>query len=175
MTTLQHIHDRCRVDEHTGCWHWSGALSGGKYPRIHAPDHTRGGAMRVQTGTRAVWHVATGLPIPHGHRVYHQGCSDAACLNPAHLACGPDAAWGEQVARHGIWKNQPTRIQANRATGRKRSHITPALAAEILASNETGIALAARLGVGNTLISRVRRGQMKAVQLAGNPFAGLMA
>lgn len=174
MTTLQKIKDRCRIDADTGCWIWAGALSAGKYPRIWAPDHTAGGQLKAQNGIRAVWHVVTGKAIAPGHRVYHQQCTQNACVCPAHINCGPTASWGAQVARHGNWKGQSTRIQANRAIGRKRSHVTPELVREILHSDETGLQLAARLDIGPTLISRVRRGTMKSVQSVSNPFAGLM-
>lgn len=174
---LQRILDRCRIDPDTGCWIWSGAISAGHYPRVWAPDHTRlSGRMCTQAGTRGVWHAHTGRPIPQGWRVYHAHCADQLCLNPAHLRCGPTADWGKTVAQHGIWKRQRTRIEANRAIGRARSHVTPELAAEILASHETGAALAARLGIGPGVISKVRTGGMRchALNAANNPFAALM-
>lgn len=174
MTTLQKIKDRCRIDPDTGCWLWAGALSAGKYPRIWAPDHTAGGMYKAQNGIRAVWHVVTGRPIPLGYRVYHYKCSNNACVCPAHITCGPTASWGKALAAHGIWKGQSTRIQANRAIGRSRSHVTPALAHEIQHSNETGQQLAQRLGLGASVVSRTRRGQMTSVQVVNNPFAGLM-
>jgi len=175
MTTnyLTKIKGGCHIDDLTGCWHWRGAMSQNKYPRISAPDHTRGGGMFTQTGARAVWHAHTGKAIPEGHRVYHKGCSTNTCINPAHLACGPTGDWGKQVATHGNWRGQPARIKANRAIGRKRSAVTPAIAAEIVHSSETGVALAKRLQIKQSVISRVRRGNHMATR-PNNPFAGLM-
>jgi hypothetical protein len=171
--TLQSIKDRCRIDADTGCWHWSGAKAQGKYPRIHAPDYSDGGTMRVQTGLRAAWQASTGKAIPTGHRVYHRDCSNHTCVNPAHIACGPTADWGKQVAKTGAWKNQPKRIIANRATGRKRSLVTPSAAHYIATSSSTGRALALELGLSNALVSRVRRSKHMASH-AANPFAGLL-
>lgn len=175
MTPLQKIKDRCRIDEITGCWIWTGATSSGRYPRIYAPDYTtNGGKHKSQTGARAVWHVKTGKAIPPGFRVFHKKCSEDGCVNPAHLECGPTAAWGQQLQETGAWKNQPNRIQANRATGRARSVVTPAMAREIAASTDRGTHLSARLGIGRTVVSRVRRGQLRSVVAVTNPFAGLM-
>lgn len=173
MTPLQQIKDRCRVDDLTGCWLWTGAMSEGKYPRVHAMDHTAG-AKRVQTGPRAAWQAATGKAIPPGHRVYHKHCAAPACLNPAHLACGPTADWGAHLAATDAWKGQAARIQANRATGRKRSSVTPELALAFMASNQTGTALAIEHGIKRSVISNARNGKLVSVLSVANPFAGLL-
>ena len=174
MSTLQDIKNRCRIDDITKCWVWTGAMSEGRYPRVHAPDLSKGGIKKVQTGPRAVWQAVTSKQIPCGHRVYHATCTNEACLNPAHLACGPTGEWGATVAKHGTWKHQPKRIQANRATGRKRSAVDLQTLREIQTSEETGKAIAERLQIGMTIVSRVRRGTMTSLMEVSNPFAGLM-
>ncbi len=184
MTPLQRIKSRCRVDSITGCWIWTGATSksnGGTtvQPRIHCEDYTRdasGKTKTVQSGNHAAWHAFTGKPIPAGHRVFKTACcTDGMCVNPAHLQCGTTTEWGSSLTSKGIWKGQATRIRANRAIGRTRSHVTPAMAAEILKSNETGLQLAARLQIGDSVVSRVRRGQLPSIHQINNPFAGLMS
>lgn len=175
MTHLARIKDRCRIDEFTECWLWTGGKSEGKHPRVYAPDYTAcEGEMNTQTGMRAVWHAHTGKPIPKGWRVYHAMCKTHECLNPDHLACGPTSAWGKNLAAGGTWKGQPARIQANRAIGRARSVIKPGMALEIQQSDESGIAIAARLGISDAVVSNVRRGKLKAVLASGNPFAALI-
>lgn len=180
---LQKIKDRCRIDSITGCWLWTGAVAmsnGGatKQARIHTEDYTQdetGNTKRVQPGNRAAWHALTGKPIPAGHRVFKTAdCNDTLCVNPAHMQCGTTNDWGNSLASKGVWKGQAARIRANRAIGRTRSNVTPSVAAEILNSNETGQQLSARLQLGPTVVSRVRRGQMRSIQQINNPFAGLM-
>jgi hypothetical protein len=171
---LATIRARCLIDEDTGCWHWTGALSDGRWPRIHAPNLSKpGNPMEVQTGRRVVWQLLTGKPIPPGHRV-HGRCDDPQCLNPDHMRCGPTREWGAHLRRTGHYKNSPARVIANRASGRGRSKLTPAIIEQILLSDETGVALEKRLGVSNSLVSKVRQGKAIAWQGQANPFAGLM-
>jgi len=182
MTPIEKIKGRCRIDDLTDCWIWTGSTSssnGGKtrQPRMHSVDYTAdptGGVKVVQTGNRAAWHAHTGTPIAPGHRVYKRNCINGLCVNPEHLACGTSTQWGAQVAQHGHWRDQPARIAANRATGRARSVVTPSMVRDIQSSAETGLALAARLGIGTSVVSRARRGQLKAVTQVGNFFSGLM-
>lgn len=171
---IEQIKDRCRIDEFTGCWLWTGAKSSG-WPRIWAPDYTlHSGELRTQTGRRAVWHVKTGKPIPSGWRVFGT-CQARNCVNPAHMICEPTAQQGQKVAASGKLKGNIRRITANRATGRKRSSLSPALIAEILESPETGLQLERRLGVSRTTVSRVRTRKALAFDAVGGLFSGLLA
>lgn len=181
---LDQIKGRCRIDDFTGCWVWAGATSpsnGGltNQPRVWTPDYSKdpsGKTKTVQTGNRAAWHAYTGKPIPTGHRVFKSSiCFNGLCVNPAHLQCGTTGEWGKLVTQKAIWKGQKTRIQANRAIGRTRSTVTPSLAREIQASNETGVQIATRTGLSYSIVSKVRKGQLVSVQALNNPFAGLMA
>lgn len=183
MTPLQRIKDRCTVDEITGCWIWKGATSpsnGGKtrQPRVHSEDYTAdptGKVKTTQTGNRAAWHAANRKPIPSGHRVFKAPCcTNGLCVNPAHLQCGTTEDWGQSVATKGIWRGVPARIAANRAIGRANSVVTPEMAREIAASPDLGIHISARLGIGRSVVSRVRRGQLRSIAAVTNPFAGLL-
>ena len=171
---LNTIKNRCTLDADTGCWHWAGALSDNRWPRVWAPNLAKPGQpMETQTGRRAVWQIHTGRPIPAKHRV-HGICDAPQCLNPAHMRCGPASLWGAHLTASGKYKNTPARTIANRASARARSKLTPSLLDEIQRSPETGLALQARLGLSNSVISKVRRGESRAWQSAANPFAGLM-
>jgi len=172
--TLDDIKDRCRIDEDTGCWIWTGAKSGG-WPRIWAPDHTlHAGELRTQTGRRAAWHIKTGKPIPSGWRVFGT-CTQRDCCNPAHMVCEPTAKQGAKVAASGRLKGRIARITANRSTGRRRSHIDAEARKSIRDSNERRDVLAARHQCSPQTISRIRAGKDLAFQPVGGMFSALLA
>ena len=184
MTDLERIRNRCHIDSITGCWEWRGSTSASNdgltlSPRVYATDYTRnaeGTIKTVQTGNRAAWHASTLEPIPEGYRVYRSKCCfNGLCVNPDHLACGTMEQWGKNVAKKGIWKNVPNRIQANRAIGRKSSHVTPEIFKLIQSSPKTGTQLGIELGINQSVISRARRGYIKSISVLANPFAGLMS
>lgn len=169
---IEDIRARCRIED--GHWIWTGATSDG-HARIWAPDYTlHAGEMRTQTGRRAVWHVKTGKPIAAGWRVF-QTCTMPGCIAPHCVEARPVSKQGEIVAASGKLKGRISRIKANRATGRTRSHLTPELIAEIQGSNEKGQQLAARLDLCRTIISKVRRGKALAFEPVGGLFSGLLA
>lgn len=173
MKTLEEIRGRCVITE-DGHWLWRGGLRVDGRPGIWAPDHTRGG-MQTQAGPRAVWHCSTGMPIPKGWRVYG-ACEEQTCCNPAHVRCTSETDYGKWLVRTGLFKGKTRRILANRATARARSKLSPELIREIQSSAETGRALAVRLGLQETLISRARRGEVKVFQAASTGmFSQLMA
>lgn len=172
--TLDDIKDRCRIDD-DGHWIWTGALSQGKWPRIWAPDHTQPGSpMASQTGRRAVWHVSTGKAIPTRWRVFGT-CEMDRCLNPKHMECGTTAEWGAHVSNSGIHTGSIRRLNAARQTGRKRSVLTPDTRMEVITSQETGRAVAQRLGISEQTVSKVRRGHTVCFEPAGGLFSGLIA
>lgn len=171
--TLDDIKDRCVITE-TGCWHWKGALSNGKWPRIWAPNHTKEGSpMTAQPGRRAVWHVKTGKPIPDGHRVYGT-CTDPKCMNPEHMACGPTSECGAHMTATGRHKTVARTI-ANRENGGVRSSLNAELVAHIQTSTKTGRALAEELNIAESVVSRARNGRIVFFRPLGGPFSGLGA
>lgn len=196
MRTVLEVKSRCFVEDDSACWLWRGAISG-SLPRIYGPDHTATKAaltlalkstpkadhaeieaafavvMASQPGRRAVWHMENSKALPKGWRVYGT-CSDDLCLNPEHAAAGPSAHVGLQTVKTGRYKNRMSRILANRAIGRARSKLNADLIQEIQQSSETGQAIAARLGLGQSLVSRVRVHGARAHQPVGGMFSGLM-
>jgi hypothetical protein len=102
-------------------------------------------------------------------------CEEPMCLAWNHMECKPFVQKRAEIAASGVWKGRVNKIAANRATGRKRSHLTPELIARILASTKTGVALADELGVPERTISKVRRGRIVAFEPVGGLFTGLLA
>lgn len=173
MRTIKDIMGRCVITE-DGHWLWKGALRPDGRPNISAPDYTRAnGDMRTQCGMRAVWHCVHQKPVPEGFRVYGT-CDERACCLPGHIACTSEEDFGLWIQRKGIYKNQTSRILANRAIGRARAKLTADLIAEIQASLETGEVLATRLGLSTSTVSKARRGEALAFHGVGM-FSGLIA
>jgi hypothetical protein len=77
------------------------------------------------------------------------------------------------MSKSGVHKTIRRTISA-RTVGRKRSILTEALYAEIIASPESGLALSRRLGISRQTISRARRGKMSAFQPASSPLSALI-
>lgn len=171
MRTLEDVKGRCFIDDE-GHWIWRGAKHAKTGPRIYALNLSTG-EMESQTGRRAVWQMVKGEPIKKGWRVYGT-CRESMCVNPECLGYGPSNSVGRHIAKTGKFKNQPKRIAANRAIGRKRAGYTPEQRAEVLTSNETGSALVARLGLGRGVISRMRTGAALAFEPVGGLFSGLI-
>lgn len=178
-TTTDDIKANCHICAETGCWLWRGALSEGRWPRVHASCLAKdpaGSIKTVQTGQRAMWQASAGRAIPKGWRVWRTCKHDHSdvCLNPEHLICATNSTHGARLAKSGDWKGQVKRVTANRAAGRKRCAITPELHAEILSSDESGESISRRTGLGRNVISKVRRGQMPSLAPVGGVFSGLL-
>lgn len=170
MKTLDEVRGACRIDEN-GCWIWTGAMQT-NMPKMLAPDWTTAeGAMRVQLGRRAVWHILHGNPIPAGHRVFGT-CRDVRCLNPKCIDCGPPSKW--RKVRSIVAKRHVISQQLNgRKGGRARTVLTAEMIDEIQQSRETGRALARRMHISEQTVSKARRGQIVCFQPIGGFGAGL--
>lgn len=167
--TLAHIKGRCRIEgDH---WIWTGAQSEG-YPRIYAPDYTKGGKLSSQPGRRAVWHVVNKKPLPNGWRVF--GCEVELCVSPKCVFARDPAERGQEIAQSGVWKGNVKRILANRLSGQRRSILSPDLIHKIVTSPKTGAALERELGIRRQIISRIRTGRANAFTPVGGLFTGLL-
>lgn len=174
MRTLDDIKSNCEITE-DGHWLWRGGLRVDGRPNIYAPDYTRSdGCMQTQAGLRAVWHIINKKPVPAGWRVFGT-CEEKACCCPDHIRCAPEADIGAFTRKTKRYKGKTRRILANQATSRKRSRMTPELIEYIQTSPKTGRALAQELGLGESLVSKARRGEYLAFAGAGCMFTGLIS
>ncbi|MFJ4107928.1 HNH endonuclease signature motif containing protein [Oerskovia enterophila] len=71
--TRDDITSRYRLDEDTGCWHWTGALN----------RHIGYGYFRQKIAHRLSYELLVG-PIPDGYQIDHL-CRVRDCINPDHL------------------------------------------------------------------------------------------
>lgn len=132
---------RVAPDPNTGCWLWTGGLFGNGYGHVVGRDG-RGSAHRF-----AYTHFRG--PIPSGLVVCHT-CDVRACVNPDHLFLGTQA---DNVAD----RNQKGRhARGERIGGAK---LTAAQVLEIFQSSDCQRDLAARYGVEDKAIWRIRSGR----------------
>lgn len=106
-----------------------------------------------ETGTiahRYSWHLHRG-PIPDGMHVLHT-CDVACCVNPDHLYLGTH----NDNMRDMVQRGRQARVSGEQNGWAK---LTADQVHEIIASNETSDVLAARYGVVNATIWKVRKGE----------------
>ena len=166
MRTLEELKARCTVTE-GGCWEFPDARTSS----VWAFDH-RHGAMRSMRPSRAAWTMKHGREAPKGYR-YYTFCGNDECCAPDHVKAMPMTAFGAMVRRTGKWKGQTRRVLASRATGRKRSKLTPEVLHTLHTSTKPGYVLARELGMSPTTVSKGRR--MLGVTVPASPWTGMGA
>lgn len=156
IRTVEDLRCRCRVDEVTGCWHWSLAIVGGA-PSVHWVDAD--GVRRKARGRRASLLIA-GRKIAKGHVAFARPvCTSYDCVNPDHSKSGDRDEEGKAIASSGIWKNSPVKIAAAKAVAKKKRKLTDAQAAEIRSSDLSGLALSKQYGLSPYAIWCLRSGR----------------
>lgn len=163
ITTIEALRQRCVIDPVTRCWLWQGASTKGQ-PRIYALDLATLD-KKVLPGTRAAWMIAHGEAIPPG-RIIFRTCGCVGCVNPVHLRMARSLAEvGANIRGSGRWKG--THVEARRESLRKARaaggwKVTPpeiVRAVRLAPKSVTGIELAAVLGISESIVSRIRRGE----------------
>lgn len=74
-TVLERLRSRVAVDEQTGCWVWTGCISGG-YGHVRHKG-------KVDRAHRVAYEIFIG-PIPPGLDLDHVECQRTLCINPFH-------------------------------------------------------------------------------------------
>lgn len=171
--TLLEIRERCRIDDETGCWLWSGAMSsrgpraiGNRTPVVHRPEWNSAGSV-----LRVVWERHHGTAPAHGQIVWRT-CGHERCCRPSHLATGTYQEYGRWVAESG----RMAVSAAGRVERRVRAYrlgmttISPELAAWVRESEQRGCDVAHALDVSQHAISRIRLGRSH-LSAASSAFA----
>jgi hypothetical protein len=158
VRTVECLRQRSRVDDDTGCWHWSLNINQSA-ARVHfvTPDTGKRVCMR---GRRAALYLLRGHDIRPGYVAFAANkCKTIECVNPAHCVSGNRKAHGAWVKRSGIALNLPKKIEAARRTWDTRGRkLTPEQVLEIRTSAENTYALAKRLGVAQFTVWSARVG-----------------
>ena len=154
---LAALHCRCRIDDDTGCWHWSLSMSQGA-PRVHfkTPDT---GRKIIARGRRAALYLARGCDLPKGHVAFaRSNCKHDDCVNPEHSTSGSRAQHGLALATSGKTKHLATKSIASRKGWLNRRALSDEMVRDIRNSDESTYKLAARLGVSNYTVWSCRVG-----------------
>lgn len=160
------FHEKYKVNDETGCWEWTGALTHG-YGVINS-----GGAGKAIRAHRVAYELFVG-PIPngdgyHGTCVLHR-CDNPPCVNPEHLFLGTNH--DNVLDREAKERNRASRNKGNCNPAAK---ITESDVLAIRASNLKQRELAKLYGVTFQMISRIKRNKAwKHVQI-DNGVAGQM-
>lgn len=163
--TIQTIDDvlaRCDVDEITGCWRWTMAMSRGSHGTpIPVAQVWVDDKRRMVTIMRLVKAFTSGdlgwvRPGRSGMRVWRT-CSNAVCVCPEHLTSGSRSAMYAWQRKHLYPKVDRLVYRLRNRQGSKRA-LTEQQIDEIRTSHKTGGQLAEEMSVSRKVVSRVRCG-----------------
>jgi hypothetical protein len=135
----------CEKITESGCWIWMGSLDGGwlgGYGRI------RMAPMKERRAHRLAWELYRG-PVPPGKWVLHR-CDVPCCVNPGHLFLG-------NAKVNVVDRQIKGRHRAQQGDEHHKAKITALDVSAILASTESGAALARQLGVTPENIYSIRK------------------
>jgi hypothetical protein len=159
VRSLQCIKNRCHVDDITGCWLWSGAMTKDRLPKTHikagAPLQQKCG--RTMGTARAAWLLA-GKTLEPGHVVYRAVCHNLRCCNPAHLAAGTPKAAAMSASMHGQFRDPEWLMRL----AKNRRSTAPEVVQAVLADIEAGmtcVAASKKHGIGVETAKLIRRGE----------------
>lgn len=151
-----------------GCMEWIGQIDGRGVPCFNlSPHYGRTDLPNILRPRRVLWNQCHREPLQL-HEVVLPKCGNDLCINPAYMAKAHrcDFKAGQPVlATHRL-----AIVNGVRAT----SKLNMDAARAIRASDEPAKTLAERYGVTAANINMVRR-NVTWREVAGNPFAGLMA
>lgn len=150
----QRFEEKCIPEPNTGCHLWIGAVNSHGY-----------GKIVVDGGVRASHRISYELshgPIPTDMEVCHR-CDNPCCVNPAHLFLGTHADNMGDCVNKGRFARPPQPSTECRARGERQgsAKLTASQVGQILDLLDAGerqVVIAARFGVGQAEISRIKRG-----------------
>jgi hypothetical protein len=158
IRTLDHVRDRCDINEVTECWVWARAYNTTPEKKSMTPTAWFPAEQRVVSVPRIVA-VLSGKRLERGWRCYNV-CSTPGCVNPEHLATGNGRMWGAYMARSGRMQTVSAKAARIRQ-GATKVKITDEQVMEIMASDEVASVLAKRYNVAKATICKIKRGERK--------------
>jgi predicted XRE-type DNA-binding protein len=172
VSLFDFIKDRCVIEG--DCWNWQGALqSCGSTPTINVRNPVTGKRSVMSVRRAALLEKHKDSPNLLKGKLATYSCGNAACVNPEHThAVGRKALQKRIVQELGYLQN-PVRGQKIAKIMRAKSQLTPELVAQIRADDAPQKQTAARFGVSQATISKIKR--WETWKDTSNPFAQLGA
>lgn len=164
IRTLLDLRDRCRFDELSDCWIWSGAVTNGS-PCMRLP-----GIGRTVGAGVAICFLVTGNE-PEPGTVWHRTCRTKLCVCPDHRQIGDRKS--QMAFSRGVPKPPGVRMRIA-LTKRATSTVTDEMVDDILSSNLTALELAAKHGISHTHVCRILRRETRR-ELGVSVFSGWAA
>ena len=149
MSLLDTLTPHC-VDD-AGCLVWKRSCCNG-----HPAMRRDGKTMLVR---RVLWEQLKG-PIPAGH-IVRMTCGSSKCICPEHMECTTYQRVAKQLGALGIMSG--TKRSAAIARAKRKGHqakLTAEAVQAIRTSDEPGTVLAARYGIAQATVSKVRLGKV---------------
>lgn len=136
---------RGRIDTSGDCWVWTGPLVGGYGVIGH-------GGRYWKVHRLVFWLLHGYLPAEVAHR-----CDNPPCARPEHLFAATHVENMQDMAQKGRSNKGRRGLRTGqRGEQHRAAKLTWATVAVIRASSESNVALAAKYGVSQPIISRVR-------------------
>jgi hypothetical protein len=154
---LEDLRLRSRIEPECGCWRWglrknpAGAAS---------VTMVLDGKKRDMNGRRAALILAGFKPKPGQDAIPLAICPHVDCVNFEHSRFGSRKERNQALAARGVW-GDPSNYAALVAHARSIRKLDDNKRLEVACSPETGKAWAERLGVSESLISAIRRGERR--------------
>ena len=165
VITLEWLQARVKEDDTCGCWIWKGATTAYDQPQasLRRPD----GSRKTVLVRRMVWEMKSGRKLRKDNWAATT-CDTHGCVHPDHVTVRT-----RSKAMRGAVRTLAQK--ANMAAGRRKNSKfdIDKLLAEIEASAESNVKLAARLGCHHSYVAKIRNGE--ALRNYSSPFAGLLS
>ena len=166
------IKDRCVIEG--DCWNWQGALqSCGSTPTINMRNPVTGKRQVMSVRRATLLERYKNSPHVLKGKLATYSCGNAACVNPEHTHAVSRRALQTRLVQELGYLRNPMRTQKIAKLMRAKSPLTPALVAQIRADNSPQKQIAARFGVSQAAISKIKR--WETWKDTANPFAQLGA
>ena len=162
MTLIEKI--QCHITLDGECWQWHGYMQGA------TPMMNHGGKA---ANVRRLVLIERGVPMKGYIATYT--CGNPACVNPEHTGRSTRAQTNRKIAADMNTATNTLRVKRIADVKRNtQSKLSLDDVRQIRASDDTQRNLAARFGVTQTTVGRIRRGEMWKT-FSASPFSGLFA
>lgn len=166
VRTIRDIKARCRIDDITGCWHWSMAMThagkrSSRTPTVNVPAGLLGNSTRKTLAVARLSWLLSGKPLPAGHVVW-RCCVNDECCAPHHLRAGTKADEGAWMAASGHRRGNPARAAVNVSNVEKTQALPTATVRNVeqaLTAGQLQTEISAKFGVSLSTISRIANGK----------------